>query len=85
MSIAHVVCAAAAALVIAMPSEAAQPHMEAALASLENAKSELQKATADKGGHRAKAMQSVDRAIADVKAGIAWDRKHLSPAERARK
>lgn len=85
MTLAHALGAAAAALVLALPSQAAQPHMEAALTSLQAAKAELQKATADKGGHRAKAMQSVDRAIADVKAGIAWDRKHTSPAERAKK
>lgn len=76
---------AAAALALAAPAWSAQPHMEAALTSLEAARAELDKATADKGGYRVKAIQAVDRAIEQVKAGIEWDRKHLSPAERAKK
>jgi hypothetical protein len=74
-----------AALTLGSPALAAQPHMEAALGSLQQARAELEKATADKGGHRAKAMQTIDRAIDQVKAGIEWDRKHTSPAERAKK
>jgi len=53
-----------------------QPHMEAALAALEQAKASLQKATADKGGHRVKAMKAVDDAIAQVKAGIEFAKKN---------
>ena len=52
-----------------------QPHMKAAQKHLEDAKSELQKASADKGGHRAKAIQLVNDAIEEVKKGIAADNK----------
>src|SRR5947207_79935 len=50
---------------------AAQPHMQAALAALQNAKAELQAAIPDKGGHRVKAIALVDEAIGEVRAGIA--------------
>jgi hypothetical protein len=68
-------------LVCCIQAQAAQPHMEAALASLEQARASLQNATVDKGGHRAKALRAVDTAIAQVKAGIEFDRRHLSPNE----
>ena len=47
-----------------------QPHMKAALDSLESARNNLDKAEADKGGHRARAIDLVKDAIAEVKAGI---------------
>jgi len=47
-----------------------QPHMTAALAALESAKNNLERATADKGGHRAKALDFVKDAISEVKKGI---------------
>ena len=47
-----------------------QPHMQNALNALENAKDSLNKATADKGGHRAKALDYVRDAIDEVKKGI---------------
>ena len=50
-----------------------QPHMKAALSQLGQAKDSLQKATADKGGHRAKAIALVNEAIEEVKKGIAAD------------
>ena len=50
---------------------AAQPHMQAALAALENARGDLKAAIPDKGGHRVKAIALVDDAIAEVRAGIA--------------
>jgi hypothetical protein len=53
-----------------------QPFMRAARADLMTAKSELQKAIPDKGGHRVKAIQLVNQAIAEVNAGIAFDRRH---------
>ena len=53
-----------------------QPFMRAARADLMTAKRELQKATPDKGGHRVKAIALVNKAIAEVDAGIAWDRRH---------
>ncbi|MBL9045286.1 MAG: hypothetical protein JNM83_27000 [Myxococcales bacterium] len=52
-----------------------QPHMKSALNSLEGALGQLEKATADKGGHRVKAIDHVKQAIAEVKAGIAFDNK----------
>jgi uncharacterized iron-regulated protein len=53
-----------------------QPFMRAARADLQTAKSELQRATPDKGGHRVKAMTLVNQAIAQVNQGIAFDRRH---------
>lgn len=53
-----------------------QPFMRAARADLGTAKRELQKANPDKGGHRVKAIALVNSAIAEVDAGIAWDRRH---------
>jgi len=51
-----------------------QPHMQNAVTALTRARSELQAATADKGGHRAKAMNLVDQAIAETRAGIRFAR-----------
>jgi hypothetical protein len=53
-----------------------QPMMQKALKQLEDAKDALQAATADKGGHRAKAIDLVNAAIAETKAGIEFDNKH---------
>jgi len=53
-----------------------QPLMQAAKSSLQTAKSELQKALPDKGGHRVNAIGLVNSAIAEVNAGIAFDRRH---------
>ena len=47
-----------------------QPHMQAALDALTSARNNLDKAEADKGGHRAKAIDLVKQAIAEVNAGI---------------
>jgi hypothetical protein len=55
---------------------ASQPHMESALAHLDSAESELQQATADKGGHRQRALDLVHRAQKEVREGIRFDRKH---------
>lgn len=48
-----------------------QPNMRAALDHLQNAKRNLQSATADKGGHRKNAIDLVNQAIAEVNRGIA--------------
>lgn len=53
-----------------------QPAMHNALANLQQAKTNLQNATSDKGGHRVAAMAHVDAAIAEVRAGIAADRRN---------
>jgi hypothetical protein len=50
--------------------------MQAALEHLRQARVSLNKATPDKGGHREKAIQLVNDAIAQVEAGIAYDRHH---------
>ena len=53
-----------------------QPHMREALLSLKTARGHLEAATADKGGHRAKAIDLVVSAIAEVQAGIGYDEHH---------
>jgi acyl-CoA reductase-like NAD-dependent aldehyde dehydrogenase len=52
-----------------------QPMMQKALNQLEDAKRALEAATADKGGHRVKAIEHVNLAIAEVRAGIEFDNK----------
>ena len=39
-------------------------------------KIEVVKAEADKGGHRVKALELVNQALAEVKAGVEFDNKH---------
>ena len=51
---------------------ASQPHMVNALAALQNARSELHAAVANKGGHRERAMELVSQAINQVNAGISY-------------
>ena len=48
-----------------------QPHMEAALKALKEARHHLEEAEADKAGHRVKAIEHCDAAIKEVQAGIA--------------
>ena len=48
-----------------------QPHMQAALDHLNNALASLKAADPDKGGHRAKAIDWVNKAINEVNLGIA--------------
>jgi hypothetical protein len=54
----------------------AQPHMEASLALLQNARSELAAATPNKGGHRETALGLIDQAITQVRQGIAFAATH---------
>ncbi len=49
---------------------AAQPHMEAALSDLRAARSELQAAEHNKGGHRVEAIRLTDEAIRETEAGM---------------
>jgi hypothetical protein len=60
----------------ALPSRADQPKMQAALDALKLARRELADASADKGGHRVKAIELVEQAIAQVEKGITFDRKN---------
>ena len=53
-----------------------QPHMQAALDHLQSARSELQAANSNKGGHRERALQLVDDAIGEVRAGIDFAASH---------
>ncbi|MFI5204008.1 MAG: hypothetical protein ACHQF2_05880 [Flavobacteriales bacterium] len=69
-----VVAGAFFTLGVAMSSEP-QPKMKEALAHLNKAENSLKAATADKGGHRIKALGLVNDAIAEVKKGIAYDNK----------
>jgi hypothetical protein len=55
---------------------AAQPKMQAALTNLRQARSNLQAATADKGGHRERAIELVNQAIDQVEEGMRYDRRH---------
>jgi hypothetical protein len=57
-----------------------QPNMQAARGNLITARNELQRATPDKGGHRVNAIGLVNSAIAEVNAGIAYDRRHNHPS-----
>lgn len=57
-----------------------QPNMQAVRASLITARNELQRATPDKGGHRVNAINLVNSAIAEVKLGIDYDRRHNHPS-----
>lgn len=53
-----------------------QPRMEAALADLQAARAKLEHATHDKGGHREKAIELIDSAIAQLKEGVRFDNRH---------
>lgn len=49
-----------------------QPHMDAALGLLQNARVELAKAEPNKGGHRERGLALIDQAMGEVRAGIAF-------------
>jgi Tfp pilus assembly protein PilX len=51
-----------------------QPNMRAALAHLREAKAALQRAEHNKGGHRERAIEIINHAIAEVEAGLAAGR-----------
>lgn len=53
-----------------------QPQMTAAIDHLREAQRNLEAATHDKGTHRVKALRYVNRAIAEVEAGIRYDNTH---------
>jgi hypothetical protein len=68
--------AASIAPALVTRAHADQPHMDAALDALKTARHELDSATADKGGHRARAIALVKDAIGEVEKGILWAKKH---------
>jgi len=59
-------------LLVAMSFSSAfarQPHMQAALKHLREARASLEKATPNKGGHRERAIDLINQAIAQVEEG----------------
>jgi hypothetical protein len=75
----------AGVLAVSSLAHADQPKMEAALASLQQAKESLKDASQDKGGYRGKALKAIQEAIDNVKAGMEWDRTHQNADEKAKK
>ena len=65
-----IVTAGAAGMAV-VAANAAQPNMEDALTHLKGAKESLEKANANKGGHRVAAIKLIDQAMDEVKKGIA--------------
>jgi hypothetical protein len=53
-----------------------QPLMRDALHDLQVARATLDAAAPDKGGHRVKAIELTDQAIAEVRDGIQYDNTH---------
>ncbi|MFQ6537829.1 MULTISPECIES: hypothetical protein [Aphanothece] len=72
----RLVLLAVAAVAFQVPALADQPNMKSALMSLNQARTSLEKAAHDKGGHRVKALKAIDEAIREVEAGIDYDRLH---------
>ena len=71
---------AAATLLLGCASQSAlaerQPAMDAALGHLLAAERALLRASPDKGGHRARALELVRRAIVQVRKGKRFDNRH---------
>lgn len=65
-----VACLLAGTAIGASIAYANQPHMVSALEFLQSARSELARSTANKGGHRERAIEAVDRAIRETREGI---------------
>jgi hypothetical protein len=57
-------------------ADAYQGHMERALSSLQQALGSLRESTANKGGHRARAMDLVRQAIEETQAGVEFADEH---------
>lgn len=53
-----------------------QPEMEAAVQNLLQAQQNLQNASSDKGGHRVRALQLIQQAIAETQAGMEYAERH---------
>src|ERR1700728_4001668 len=58
------------------PASAEQGNMERAIGWLHEALQSLQESTANKGGHRGRAMELVRQAIAETQAGIDFADEH---------
>jgi hypothetical protein len=53
-----------------------EPHMSAAYGHLQQARAELERASANKGGHRDRAMQAVDQAMQEIEEGERYDQQN---------
>jgi len=62
--------------VVVRPAGAGQPNMEGAREHLQQARAFLDRAEPNKGGHRERAIELVDQAIAQVNEGIEFARTH---------
>ncbi len=60
----------------AKSADAYQGNMERALSALYAALGDLREATANKGGHRVRAMDLIGQAIAETQAGIEFANEH---------
>ena len=60
----------------AKSAEAYQGNMERALSSLSEALDSLRESTANKGGHRGRAMDLIRQAMDETQAGIAFANEH---------
>jgi hypothetical protein len=72
----QILIGALAIVALVQNATADQGHMERALDALRNARSQLNEASHDKGGHRENAIQLIDQAIAQVKEGIRVGARH---------
>ena len=61
-----------------MAADNGQPKMQAALAALQHAQAEATAAEANKGGHRAKALELIQQAIDAVNAGMEYAAAHAT-------
>ena len=62
--------------VVVRQAAADQPNMQVARDHLQQARASLERADPNKGGHRERAIELVDRAIAQVNEGIEFARMH---------
>jgi hypothetical protein len=53
-----------------------EPHMSAAYGHLQQARTELERAAANKGGHRERAMQAVDQAMQEIEEGEQFEQQN---------
>ncbi|MGA7122152.1 MAG: hypothetical protein WBY94_18760 [Polyangiaceae bacterium] len=75
-SVLAIIVACGAAQVAERPAAADQPYMVAAREHLLQARTSLERAEPNKGGHRERAIQLVDSAISQVNEGIEYARTH---------
>jgi len=72
----QILTVALVAVAFIQTARADQGHMERALNALYNARNELSQASHDKGGHRVNAIEIINKAIQQVKQGIAVGESH---------